>query len=189
VAATATKRANQCRSPTFCNRREGRAHPGAIRYPARPRDFRASGWPSTATGSRAPVTRLGVELPLCRSLRPDQASARGARGLLGSRAGALVGRHGDREPGAAPVRLAIPRLAFDLPRERSAPSNEPGHLHTARNRGCHRGPSLAPTERNEASFFHAHDAETLDGVRRRTRGRETVPMAQHAIETDLPAAS
>jgi hypothetical protein len=37
----------------------------------------AGRWPSKAAGSRAPVTRLGVELPLCRSPRPDQASARG----------------------------------------------------------------------------------------------------------------
>jgi hypothetical protein len=86
------ERASQTPLIDFCNRREGRAHPGATRYPARRRSSRRR---STieGRGRQAPVTRLGVELPHCRSLRSDQALPRRTRGLLGSKAGTPV-EHG-----------------------------------------------------------------------------------------------
>ena len=37
--------------------------------------------------------------------------------------------------------------------------------------------------RTKASIFHAHGGITLDGVHRRTRGREAAPVAQHATGT------
>jgi len=69
-------------------------------------------------GGKAPVTRLGVELPLYRSPRLDQASARGTRGLLG-----IGGGHPCRTSRRPIARRGIdlqraPRPVFDLPRER-----------------------------------------------------------------------
>ena len=74
-------------------------------------------WPSKATGGRAPVTRLGVELPLCQSLSPDQASARG-REACSDGSGHPCRATERPEPGEAPTYPGAPRLASDLPRER-----------------------------------------------------------------------
>jgi len=78
--------------------------------PVTPRDgvLGADGGQRRPAGGRAPVTRLGVELPLYRSPRLDQASARGTRGLLESKAGTLVGQKSGREPGEAST-YPVPR--------------------------------------------------------------------------------
>jgi hypothetical protein len=57
----------------------------------------------------------------------------------------------------------------------SSRCSEP-RLFTAALRRLHRS-------RTKASIFHAHGGVTLDGVHRRTRGREAVSVAQHATET------
>jgi hypothetical protein len=90
-----------------CNQREDRAHPGAARFP-RTRRVSTDADHRRPAGGRAPVTRLGVELPLYRSPRLDQASARSTRGLLGSEVGTLVGQRGSRLPGEASAHL-VPR--------------------------------------------------------------------------------
>jgi hypothetical protein len=105
------------RSIDFCNRREGRAHPRAARYPARQRFSRGRS-AIEGRGRQAPVTRLGVELPHCRSPRPDQASPRRTLGLLGSKAGTLVGQGVGEHSWRGCRRPVPPRSAFDLPRER-----------------------------------------------------------------------
>ena len=105
----------------FCNRREDRAHPGATVAPHE-------------AGGRAPVTRLGVELPLHRSLRPDQASARTHERPARIEADTLVGQRRIRETRSGSRKRRAPRPAFDLPRERQGRRNEPGYLHVARNR-------------------------------------------------------
>lgn len=145
------KRADHAPLIDFCNRREGRAHPGAARLPARLRNSRGRS-AIEGRGRQAPVTRLGVELPHCRSLRPDQACPRRTRGLLGSKAGTRVGQWFGDNPGegaAGPCPKARLRPAARTVR----PSNEPGYLHAARNRGFRRGPSQTPSESNEGVHF------------------------------------
>jgi hypothetical protein len=44
-------------------------------------------------------------------------------------------------------------------------------------------PRKTPAEPNEGVHFSRERRHTLDGAHRRTRGREAVPMAQHAIGT------
>lgn len=101
----------------FCNQREGRAHPRAARSPARRRVERLRR-PSKAAGGGAPVTRLGVELPLHRSPRPDQASAVKRERPARIEAGTLVGRRGGRKPGAASAHHVPRGPPYGLPRER-----------------------------------------------------------------------
>jgi hypothetical protein len=146
------KRADQAPLIDFCNRREGRAHPRAARYPVRQRYSRGRS-AIEGHGRQAPVTRLGVELPPCRSLRSDQASSERTRGLLGWNAGTLVGQrvgeHSWRGAATDPRPEARLRPAARTVR----PSNEPGYLHLARNRDYRRGPPQAPSEPNEGVHF------------------------------------
>jgi hypothetical protein len=118
----------------LCNRREGRAHPRATRYPCTG-VFSADVWPSKAAGGRAPVTRLGVELPLHRSPRPDQASARSTRGLLGSKAGTLYRTTEQTKTRRGSGSLRGPEVRLRPAARTVRPSNEPGYLCAARNRG------------------------------------------------------
>jgi len=111
------KRADQAPLIDFCNRREGRAHPRAARYPARPASFTTGGWPAKATGGRhrLPGWESSSRLPVT---PPRPSVARRARGLLGAKAGTLVGQRIGKSilEGVRPTRA--PRPVFDLPRER-----------------------------------------------------------------------
>jgi hypothetical protein len=64
-----------------------------------------------------------------------------------------------------------------VPSRRSEP-----RLFTAALRRLHRS-------RTKASIFHTYGGVTLDGVHRRTRGREAAPVAQHATGTICLRAS
>lgn len=64
------------------------------------------------------------------------------------------------------------------------PSNEPGYLHTARNRDSSPRPFADSNGAGaKASIFHARDGVALDGAHRRVRGREADSVAQHATES------
>jgi hypothetical protein len=91
-------RADQAPLTDFCNRREGRAHPGAARYPARQRVARRR-LVIEDHGRQAPVTRLGVELPPCRSPRPDQASSRKREACSNRKRAPLSGNDSASTPG------------------------------------------------------------------------------------------
>jgi hypothetical protein len=104
------KRTDQAPFIDFCNRREGRAHPGTTRYPARQRGSRGRA-AIEGHGRQAPVTRLGVELPHCRSLRPDQASARSREACSDRQRAPLSGKGSASIPGEGcdrPVPLGPP---------------------------------------------------------------------------------
>jgi hypothetical protein len=104
------KRADQAPLIDFCNRREGRAHPRAARYPVRQRHSRGRS-AIEGHGRQAPVTRLGVELPHCRSLRPDQASARSREACSDRQRAPLSGKGSASIPGEGcdrPVPLGPP---------------------------------------------------------------------------------
>jgi hypothetical protein len=181
------KRADQASLIDFCNRREGRAHPGATRLPARLRDSRGRS-AIEGRGRQAPVTRLGVELPRCRSLRPDQACPRRTSACSARKRAPLSGSGLATTPERVrPTHCPKARLR---PAARTVrPSNEPGYLRAAQNRGFRRGPSLTPSESNEGVHFSRTRRQALDGADHRVRGRETVSVAQQCDQNDLPAAS
>jgi hypothetical protein len=127
--------------------------PGSDTSPRPPARWRRRR-PSKAAGCRAPVTRLGVELPLCGPPGSDQASARSARGLLEPEAGTHVGRRSSPKnperfrlapcPEARPSTYRANGKAVETNPSTFAPSET-----TAR----HRGPSPAPSEPDEGVLF------------------------------------
>jgi hypothetical protein len=183
------KRAGQTPLMNFCNRREGRAHPRATRYPARRTRARCRRWPSKATGGGAPVTRLGVELPLHRSLRLDQASARRLERPARIEADTLVGQAvRPRSPEGLPI-APCPKARLRPAARTVRPSNEPGYLHTARNRDSSPRPFGGSNGAGEGVHFSR--------ARRRSPGRGTPPHSRQRSRLggsacdriDLPAAS
>jgi hypothetical protein len=134
-------------------------------------------------GGRAPVTRLEVVLPLCRSPRLDQASARGSRGLLESKADTLVGQRCGRETRSGSRSRRAPRPVFDLPRERRCRRTNPGTFTPHGTAILHRGPFEAPAEPTKGVHFSRTKRLALDGAHRHARGREADSVAQHATET------
>jgi hypothetical protein len=155
----------------------------ATRYPARQRVER---WRRPSKAERAAKHRLpGWESSSRFTGRPDSTKLRheAREACSESEAGTLVGRHGGRLPGEAltcraPLGSSSTCRANGEAVERTrVPSrrSEP-RLFTAALRRLQRS-------RAKASIFHAHGGATLDGVHRRARGREAVPMAQHASGT------
>jgi hypothetical protein len=111
------KRADQAPLIDFCNRREGRAHPRAARYPARPVSFTTGGWPAKATGGRHRLPGWESSSRAAGHLDPTKRRPKGERPAR-SESGHPC-RATDRKSileGVRPTRA--PRPVFDLPRER-----------------------------------------------------------------------
>jgi hypothetical protein len=111
------KRADQAPLIDFCNRREGRAHPRAARYPVRQRHSRG-GRPSKATGGRhrlpgweSSSRAAGRFVPTKRRPKGREACSDGMRAPLSGNGSANI-------PGEGLPPTHAPRPAFDLPRER-----------------------------------------------------------------------
>ena len=139
--------------------------------------------PRKRGGRRSTGYPAGSKLPLHRSLRPDQASARTRERPAQSRNGhpcrtavEREARSGSRTAPCPEARLR-PAARTAKPSKRTwVPSRRPEpRLFTA-------APRRVPSEPARASIFHAHDGVALDGAHRRTRGREASSVAQHATE-------
>jgi hypothetical protein len=182
-------RADQAPLTDFCNRREGRAHPGTTRYPARRRVLGAG------VGHRRPRAaehRLpGWESSSRSAGRPDPTRLRHeAREACSNRSGypcRARTRSGSQERlSLAPCPEARLRPAARTVR----PSNEPGYLHTARNRDSSPRP-FADSNGAGANCVHFSRAQ------RGSPGRSTPPRARQRSRlggsacdrSDLPAAS
>ena len=146
------KRADQAPLIDFCNRREGRAHPRAARYPARPASFTTGGWPAKATGGRHRLPGWESSSRAAGHLDPTKRRPKGER----------PARSESGHPCRAADRKSILERGATDPRPEARlrpaartvrPSNEPGYLHLARNRDTRRGPSQAPPEPNEGVHF------------------------------------
>jgi hypothetical protein len=138
---------------------------------------RSSGRQSTGypAGSRAPA------LPVAPTRPSFVHEAREA--CSESEAGTLVGRRGGRLPGEA--------LTYRAPLGSPSTCRANGEAVERTRVPSRRSEPRLLTEalrwlqrsRTKASIFHTHGGVTLDGVHRRARGREAVPVAQHATGT------
>lgn len=119
----------------FCNRREGRAHPGAARHPARRRVERRR---VAIEGLRAAEHRLpGWESSSRSTGHPDSTKLRHecTRGLLESKVGTLVGQRNRPKTRSGLQCAPCPKARLRPTARTVRPSNEPGCLHVARNPG------------------------------------------------------
>jgi hypothetical protein len=165
----------------FCNRREGRAHPGAARHPARRRVERRR---VAIEGLRAAEHRLpGWESSSRSTGHLDSTKLRHEAREACSNLSGHPCRAADQaeNPERAPV-CSVPqgppstyRANGKVVERTRVPSrrSEPRLFTVA--------PRKAPAEPNEGVHFSRERRYTLDGAHRRTRGREAVPMAQNAI--------
>jgi hypothetical protein len=139
----------------FCNRREGRAHPGAARHPARRRVERRA---VAIRRPRAAEHRLpGWESSSRSADRPDPTKLRHEAREACSERGGYPCRTRKRPKNPERLRLAsCPEVRLRPAARTVRPSNEPEYLHVTGNRDSSPRPfRRLQRSRTKASIFHA----------------------------------